>query len=95
MNFEEFATWTGTLVEAGRLDPDQAGDVLRQREIFDQERAVIEREFAGLVVGFVADERVVAERAGELLDRVTQTYRDERQVYFEWIASPMAIELFL
>ena len=85
MNFDEFTQWTRALTVEGRLSPEQADDVLQQRRRFDNQRQMIENEFPGRVVGFVADELVADDEAPAMLDRVMERFGLERQLYFEWI----------
>lgn len=87
MNSEEFAFWTLELVEQGRLTVEQAADARQQRARFDRERPMIEEEFRGLVVGYVAGERLVGSSAPEVLDAAEDRFGRSRQVYFEPVAS--------
>lgn len=93
MNYAEFAQWTESLVEERQLTREQAEDVREQRRLFDEERATIELEFAGRIVGFVARERLVSDRVVTLLDEAVSAY-EGRQVYFEPIGE-RAMELLV
>lgn len=89
MNSEEFANWTWDLVEEGKLTPKQAEDVREQRVRFDRDRQVIEQEFRGAVVGYVAGERLVGSTTPQVLDEAGRLFGRSRQVYFEPIGSAL------
>lgn len=86
MTYEEFSTWLTELVEEGGLQPDEREDLLEQRRLFDQERSLIQREFPGLVVGFVEGNRVYSSSVTELLDTAEHFFHG--QIYFEPVAYP-------
>jgi hypothetical protein len=65
---------------------DQAGDLRAQRERFDKDRKMIEQEFPGRVVGFVADELVSNDRTDLLIYEVIERYGGARQLYFERVS---------
>jgi hypothetical protein len=90
MTYEEFVVWTQTLVERGRLTPEQADDLCLQRRLFDDARDGLEREFAGRAVGFVDQQLLVRLDVAQLLDAAADQYHGERQLYFEAIAHSMS-----
>jgi len=89
MTYEEFVTWVESLINRGRLRPEQAQDLIRQRELFDQERSRIEAEFGGYVVGFLDEELVVETGVLTLLTLALERARGERQLYFEPVPLPV------
>jgi hypothetical protein len=89
MNHQEFVAWTKALEEEGRLTSEQATDVRHQRSLFNDERTTIQREFAGLIVGFVAGHRLIADSTAALLDEAADLYGVSRQIYFEAVETPV------
>lgn len=83
MNEQEFLSWLQTLLRERRLTREQVNDLRQQRELFDAERQMIEAEFQGRAVGYVAGERWVQDCVPDLLDRVAEVFRGSRQLYFE------------
>jgi hypothetical protein len=83
MTYEEFADWTYALAEEERLTPDQAEDLRRQRALFDEQREMIEAEYAGAVAGFVDDDLVVTRGVSLILNEALERFGGERQLYFE------------
>jgi len=79
---EEFEAWLHQELGADRIDASQVDDLLQQRRLFDESRMVIESEYLGQVIGFVADHLEVAESASELLNRAEEIYPG-RMLYFE------------
>jgi hypothetical protein len=85
MDAEEFRNWITTLEAEGRLTAAQSEDLLSQRGRFDQRRRMIEQEFRGRVVGYIADELIARDRADLLVTEVIGRYGGNRQLYFECI----------
>ena len=83
MNEQEFLNWLEALLGERRLTPEQTDDLRRQRELFDAERQVIEAEFQGRAVGYIADEQWVQDCVPDLLDRAVRVFGGSRQLYFE------------
>jgi hypothetical protein len=77
------ANWLNRLVEDGRLGPLQREDLMRQRELFEQDRPTIEEQFQGQVVGYIADNLLAGRSIRDLLVQSSQ-YPDQ-QIYFEQV----------
>ena len=86
MTFEEFADWLRTECWEGRLTLIQAADVLAQRRLFDDNRAMLEAEFPHRTVGYIANQLHTAGSVGTLLD-VATARSEPRMLYFESIGS--------
>jgi hypothetical protein len=82
MTHEEFVTWLADEVSNERLTRPEMNDLLRQKQRFDGDRNVIETEYKGRVVGYVADQRRVAEGVHELIDEAKVKFPD-KMIYFE------------
>jgi hypothetical protein len=80
MSTEEFERWMAELVSQGRLDADQAADLVAQRRRFDGVRESLTVSYHDKVVGFRADEMLVADSVSQLLEEAPN---DGRLVYFE------------
>jgi hypothetical protein len=89
MGFEEFVAWIRGLAERGHLTWEQAEDVIRQRALFDEQRSMLEVEYAGLAIGFIADQLVVRPGVGPLLNAARNSSQGERQLYFEEMSPPV------
>lgn len=83
MNEQEFLNWLETLLRERKLTREQVNDLRRQRELFDAERQMIETEFQGRAVGYIADERWVQDCVPDLLDRAVRVFSGSQQLYFE------------
>jgi hypothetical protein len=83
MNEQEFLNWLQTLLAEGNLTNEQVADLRRQRELFDAERSIIETQFLGHAVGYIADERWVEDSVPDLLDRAVSAFDGSCQLYFE------------
>lgn len=82
MNYEEFENWIRLEVFEGRLLPHQAADLLIQRQLFDENRSWMQKEFLMKVVGFVASERHANPTVSGLVALAQQKY-PRRMLYFE------------
>jgi hypothetical protein len=82
VTFEEFVAWLGQEFLQGRLQEYQVGDLLVQRRLFDENRSVLESEFRNRAVGYVANERQIADSVGPLLDLAAEAF-PSRMLYFE------------
>lgn len=83
MSEQEFLNWLENLRGDRKLTHQQVNDLRRQRELFDAERQMIEAEFQGRAVGYIADERWVEDCVPDLLDRAVGIFGGSRQLYFE------------
>ena len=76
-------------VESGQMTIQQMRDLIEQKRRFDAERAAIEEQFQGCVVGFVAGQIEVGKTLHEVLDHA-KSHFPNNMVYFE----PVGFELF-
>lgn len=90
MTTEEFEQWLSSLVRGGRLEPGEYDELVLQRRLFDQNRARIEAEFPGRVVGYIAGNEVIGDSVPELL---AAAQRFSGQVYFEPTPNPPQVGL--
>jgi hypothetical protein len=74
-------------VAAGNMTLLEAGDVVAQQGLFELNRATIEQEHQGEVVGFVGGNMVTAACEGDLLDVAEET-APESLLYYEEIPVP-------
>lgn len=98
MNREQFEAWLTSLVVERTLTSEQADDLARQRQLFDERRDTLTRSIAisddidglveeanlppGVVVGFHADELITAPSVQSIL-AIAKERQPERMVYFE------------
>jgi hypothetical protein len=82
MTHEEFVNWLADEMSNERMTRPEMDDLLRQNRWFDGDRSVIETEYKGRVVGYVANELRVAEGAHELIDEAKTKFPD-KMIYFE------------
>jgi hypothetical protein len=82
MTHEEFIHWLDDEVKSNRMTPDQLQDLLNQKNLFDNQRATIQGQFLGQIVGFVAGQLRTAGEMHELLETSNAQFPGS-MVYFE------------
>jgi hypothetical protein len=82
LTHEEFATWLEDEVKGNRMTFTQQQDLLNQKKLFDSQRTLIQHEFVGQIVGYVAGQRRSAPKIHELLDKSNAQFPGS-MVYFE------------
>jgi hypothetical protein len=82
MTHEEFASWLRDEVGSERMTQPEMNDLLHQKELFENSRSIIEAENNRRVVGYVADQRWVADSTHGLIDSAKARFPD-RMIYFE------------
>jgi hypothetical protein len=82
LTHEEFAAWLEEEVNGDRMTPAQQQDLLHQKSLFDGRRTVIQLEYLGQIVGYVAGQLRAAPKINELLE-TSNTQFPGSMVYFE------------
>lgn len=82
MTHDEFVRWLEDEVRSERMTEFEMRDLLEQKRLFDAERSIIEIEFAGKIVGYVAGQRRITTTLHELIDPAKDELQD-KMIYFE------------
>jgi hypothetical protein len=81
MDAAEYEQWLSELQEQRRIQEESRGALALQRRLFDERREQIERDFAGLIVGFHRGELVVARSRSQLFAETIDT--SDAPLYYE------------
>jgi hypothetical protein len=82
MTHEEFVGWLAEEFNNERLPESDMADLLRQKQLFDNNRSTIETEYEGHIVGYVAGDLRVADGIHQLIDEAKERFPDN-MIYFE------------
>jgi hypothetical protein len=79
---EEFVNWLSYEVSNDRMTQAEMNDILSQKQLFDGNRSIIETEYNRKVVGYIANQLIVASGIHELIDAAKEKFPDNI-IYFE------------
>jgi hypothetical protein len=89
MTHQEFFDWLVDEEINGRISPQQREELMNQKNRFESDRAYIEANFPGRVVGYAGNQRFDGDSVHDLLENVQRT-QPHRLTYFE----PIGFDLF-
>lgn len=82
MTHNEFIQWLAGEVQSERMTQNEMDELISQKELFEENRSMIETHFSRRVVGYVDGNLMNDERIHGLIDRANEK-SPGKMIYFE------------